>query len=303
MTIKHCTGLALLMLATLPAITTSVAAQSVDAAPTNCCTEVYWVGWELGRLRAIAAYPSPSYRQAASLHMERLGTTLQAANESCCGFCEAWADWSQIRAGIRATAAELLESPRGDPEKTRQAFREWVEGRPAELIGGLNRCDLEDGSPCKWLQLVECARAYFQLGVELGHAMHVLTAASEGLVPTFDARRDGLESLGRAAGLIASLRTGEAASASSGGQLRCDYLWDMKVDVERLLSEAAAQPDLHTDERLAAAAAEANRVVLDLLNHGRPDLGVSPCPIGSHDHAECEFAEEHGHARPAAQGE
>lgn len=303
MTTRHRTGLALLMLATLPAITASVAAQTVEDAPTNCCTEIYRVGWELGRLGAIAAYPSPGYRQAANLHMERLGTTLQAANESCCGFCEAWADWSQIRAGIRATAAELLESPQGDPEKTRQAFREWAEGRPAELIQGLNRCDLEDGSPCKWLQLVECARAYFQLGVELGHAMHVLTAASEGLVPTFAARRDGLQSLERAVDLIGSLRTGDAASGASDRRLRCDYLWDMEIDVERLLSEAVVQSDLRTDGQLAAAAAEANRVVLDLLTHGRPDLGVSPCPIGSHDHSECEFAEEHGHARPADRGE
>ena len=303
MTTRHRTVMTLLMLATLPAIPASVAAQTVEEAPTNCCTEVYWVGWELGRLRAIAADPSPSYRQAASLHMERLGTTLQAANETCCGFCEAWAEWSQIREELRATTAELLESPGSDPETTRQTFREWTEGRPAELIEGLNRCDLEDGSPCKWLQLVECARAYFKLGVELGHAMHALTAASEGLVPTLDARRDGLQSLERAAGLIGSLRTGDAASASSDRRLRCDYLWDMEIDVERLLSEAVGQPDLHTDGQLAAAATQANRVLLDLLTHGRPDLGVSPCPIGSHDHAECEFAEEHGHARPTGQGE
>lgn len=303
MTNSHCAGLALLTLATLPALPVSVAAQTVEAAPTNCCAEIYWVGWELGRLRSIASYTTPAYKQAASLHMQRLGTKLQAANESCCRFCEAWAEWPQIQDRIRAATKELLDSPRSDAVETRRVFREWVESRPADLIEGLNRCDLEEGMPCKWLGLVDCARAYFELGVQLGDAMHVLSAASEGLVPTLGARQDGLQSLETAASLIASLRTGDAGSGSTGQTMRCDYLWDQEIGVERLLAEAVRQPDRHTDEQLADAATEANQLILRLLVEGRPDLGISPCPIGAaHDHAECERAEEHGHGVPADHG-
>lgn len=299
MTTRHWAGSALLALACLPALAASVAAQTVEGAPTNCCAEVYWVGWELGRLRSIASYPAPAYRQAACLHMQRLGTALQAANETCCRFCEAWSEWRQIQDRIRSTAKELLDSPRSDAVETRRAFREWVESRPADLIEGLSRCDLEDDMPCKWLGLVECARAYFQLGVQLGHAMHALAAASEGgeagLDPTAGARRDGLQSLETAARLLASLRAGDGAPGSPAQKMHCDYLWDMETGVERLLSEAVRQPDLHTDAQLAAAAADANRLVLDLLIHGRPDQGVAPCPIGGkHDHAECERAKQAG---------
>ena len=135
----------------------------------------------MGRLRSIASYANRAYRQTAGLHMQRLASTVQAANESCCRFCEAWSEWPQIQDGIRATSNELLDSPaQGDEAETRRAFREWVESRPADLLRGLNRCDLDDDMPCKWLGLVECARAYFQLGAQLGHAIHALSAASEG---------------------------------------------------------------------------------------------------------------------------
>lgn len=292
MTSRHCARLAVLALAALPVLTVSAAAQTVEDAPTNCCTEVYRVGWELGRLQSIASYPTAAYRLEASLHMQRLSSTLQAANQTCCRFCEAWSDWRQIQDGIRATAQELLDSPQSDAPEARRAFREWVESRPAELIGGLNRCDLEDGMPCKWLGLVDCARAYFQLGVHLGRATHVLTAAGAGVgvgpVPAGGARQDGLKSLEKAAGLIAYLRAGDAAPHPAGRRY-CDHLWDPEVGVERLLSEAVRQAGTHTDAQLAATAAEADRLLLDLLVHGRPDLGVSPCPIGGeHDHAECE---------------
>jgi hypothetical protein len=107
-------------------------------------------------------------------------------------------------------------------------------------------------------------------------------------VPAADARQDGLKSLEKAAGLIASLRAGDAA-LDPAGRLYCDYLWDPDVGVERLLSEAVRQAGTYTDAQLAATAAEVDRLLLDLLVHGRPDLGVSPCPIGGeHDHAECE---------------
>jgi hypothetical protein len=296
---RHRAVPALLVLTTLSVLTANVAAQTVDEAPTNCCIEVYWVGSEVGQLRFIAAYTTPVYRQAASLHMERLGTTLQAANKSCCQFCEAWAEWRQIQDGIRATAEELLDSPQSDAVETRQVFREWVESRPAELIEGLSRCDLDDDMPCKWLALVDCARAYFKLGAQLGHATHALSAASEGvevgLVPNRSARQDGLQSLEAAASLLASLRAGSEAPGSPGQKMHCDFLWNTEIGVERLLSEALRRPDLQTDAQLAAAAAEADGRVQDLLLHGRPDLGISPCPIGGeHDHAECEAAKQAG---------
>lgn len=299
MTIRHRVGPVLLTLATLPAVTVCLYAQTVENAPTNCCAEVYWVGWELGQLRSMATYTPPAYAKAASLHMERLGASLQAANETCCQFCEAWAEWPRIQDGIRATAAELLDSPRSDSVETRRAFHDWVQSRPDDLVQGLNRCDLEEGTPCKWLGLVECARAYFHLGAQLGHASHALSAAQEGveggLAPIGSARQDALQSLERATNLLDSLRVEGDASGSAGQEIRCDYLWNTETDAERLLSEAVHQPDVHSDEQLAAAAAEANRLVLDLLLHGRPDLGVPPCPIGSeHPHEDCRREMEAG---------
>ena len=300
---RHCASLALLMLTSLPVLTVKVAAQTVEKAPTNCCVEVYWVGWELGRLRSIASYTAPAYRQKASLYMERLSTTLQAANESCCRFCEAWPEWPQIQGGIRATAKELFDSPQSDAVETRRAFHEWVESRPADLIEGLSRCGLEEGTPCKWLGLVECARAYFKLGVQLGHAVHVFSAAGDGveagLVQTGNARQDGLESLERASGLMADLRADGRAAGSSEPAVRCDYLWETETGVARLLFEVLGEPDLYTDALLAARVAEAHRLILRLLVDGRPDLGISPCPIGGdHNHAECEELEEHGQRAP-----
>ena len=61
-------------------------------------------------------------------------------------------------------------------------------------------------------------------------------------------------------------------------------------------------PDLYTDAQLAAQAMEAHRLILSLLVEGRPDQGISPCPIGdAHHHAECELAAEHGHQGPEQQ--
>jgi hypothetical protein len=298
--------MALLTLAMLPTLPVSVPAETVEDAPTNCCTEIYWVGWELGRLRSIASYPTPTYRQDASLHMQRLSNHLETANGTCCGFCEAWAEWPAIQEGIRTTADDLLGSSQSDGVETRRAFHEWTEARPARLLEGLNRCALEEGSPCKWLGLVDCARAYFQLGVQLGHAVHTLSAASDGvetgLVLTRNARQDGLESLESAGALIAALRADDRAPGSTEPRMRCDYLWETETGAERLLSAALQEPQLHTDAQLAAKAAEAHRIILGLLLDGRPDLGIAPCPIGAaHDHAECEFAEEHGHQAPEGQ--
>lgn len=307
MTTRQLTGLALLALATLPALTATVGAQTVEGAPTNCCAEVYWAGWELGRLRSIASYPTAAYRQDATLHMQRLSTTLQAANETCCRFCEAWAEWPRIQDGIRATTSELLDSTQSDAEEARRAFREWVERRPTQLIEGLNRCDLEDGMPCKWLRLVECARAYFQLGVRLGHAMHAFPAAGAGseagLAQPTGVRQEVLESLESASDLMSTLSADDLASGSSE-PIRCSYLWPAGTDAAAVLSEVLREPDVHSGTQLAASAAEAHRLLLRLLIDGRPDLGIPPCPIGAeHDHLECEMAEEHGHRMPTGKGD
>jgi hypothetical protein len=299
MTTRHRVGPILLALIALTALPVRLDAQTVEDPSTNCCTEVYRVGWELGQLRSIASYETAAYARAAGRHMEQLSSTLQSANETCCRFCEAWAGWREIQNGIRATAKELLDSPESEAVEARRAFRDWIESRPADLIEGLSRCDLEEGMPCKWLGLVECARAYFQLGVELGHAAHALSAAKEGvdggLEPILSARQQGLRSLERAANLLASLRVAAEASEPSGRTMHCDYLWDLEIGVEALLSEAVRRPDLHADEQLATAAAKADRRVVDLLIHGRPDLGVPPCPIGGeHRHEDCEREKEAG---------
>ena len=308
MTTRHFTGLALLTLATLPAVSATVDAQTVEGAPTNCCTEIYWAGWELGRLRSIVSYPTAAYRQDAGLHMQRLSQTLQAANESCCRFCEAWVDFQQIQDGIRETTSELLDPTRSDAEEARRAFREWVERRPVQLVEGLNRCDLDDGMPCKWLDLVECARAYFQLGAQLGHAMHAFPAAGAGveagLVQPTGARQDVLDSLEKASGLMSALTASDHAPGSPAPPIRCSYLWQAETGAAPMFSEVLREPDVHSGAQLAAEAAEAHGLVLRLLIEGRPDLGIPPCPIGAaHDHLECELAEEHGHLVPATDGD
>lgn len=298
MTTRQATGLAVLALAILPAPPASVTAQTVESAPTNCCTEVYWVGWELGRLRSLAADPSAASRQEARAHMERLSTTLEAANETCCRFCEAWEDWPGIQSGIRATAAELLASPQGDTPEARRAFSEWVESQPGRLVEGLNRCGLADDMPCKWLQLVDCSRVYFRLGVELGHAMR--SAARATGEDAGRARRDALASLERASGLMNALSAGKDAPEPAAEPLRCAYLWPSEPGAARLFADLLREPDGFSDAQLAARATEIHRLVLRLLIDGIPDLEIPPCPIGStHDHADCEHAEEHGFARPA----
>lgn len=297
MTSRYRAGIIWLTLAALPMLAPGAAAQTVEDAPTNCCAEVYWAGWELGRLRSIASYPTEAYTREARRHMDRLSTTLQAANETCCQFCEAWAEWSQLQDGIRATTGELLDSAQSDTVEARRAFREWVDSRPAVLVEGLNRCDLEDGMPCKWLGLVACARAYFQLGENLGHAMHALAAVGEGVEAgqTGDARLAALESMEKATGRMTALRAGGGAPRSSEPPLDCTYLWEAETGAARLLSEVLREADKYSDAQLAAKAAEVHRLVLGLLVEGNPDLGIPPCPIGApHDHADCEFAEEHG---------
>jgi hypothetical protein len=303
MTIRHFAGLAVLTLSTLPLLPSSVAAQTVEDAPTNCCIEVYWAGWELGQLQSVAGHPISDYAQAAGRHMRRLSATLEAANQLCCQFCETWPDWLEIRSGIEATAEELLDAPRGAATAERQALLTWAESRSDRLLEGLNRCDLAEESPCKWLGVVECARTYFKLGVYLGRAARSLSAAGEGVATGQGARQDSLESLGSAGDLIAALRA-DGGPGATGQTLRCDYLWEAEIGAGRLLSEALEEPQAHSDARLAVTATEAHRIVLRTLLDGRPDLGVSPCPIGAaHSHAECEFAEEHGHSMPADQGD
>ena len=304
MTTRHATGLAVFTLATLIALATSGSAQIVESAPTNCCIEIYWTGWELGQLRSIADDPSVASRRRAGLHMDRLSTTLEAANETCCRFCEAWETWPGIQDEIRTTAAELLAAPRGETPAARRAFSEWVEGQPGKLIEGLNRCDLEDGMPCKWLQLVECARRYFSLGVELGHAMGAAAAARDdaGAAPEAAAavRAGALASLRRASGLMGSLHAGGDAARSSPEPVRCNYLWQAEPGAARLFADLLSEPDSFDDARLVARATEVHRLVLRLLLDGLPDLEIPACPIGAtHDHADCERAEEHGFARPA----
>jgi hypothetical protein len=297
---RHRSGLAALTLIALSTFPASVAAQTVESAPTNCCVEVYWAGWELGQLQSIAGYATPGYRQEASPHMQRLSTALQAANQSCCQFCEAWPDWPEIQSGIQATEKDLLGSSQGDATEKRRAFHQWTETRTARLLEGLNRCNLEEGMPSKWLGLLGCARAYFRLGVQLGQAAYAFSAAGDGvgagLVQTGNARQGGLESLERAGGLMTALHANSPTPESSEPASRCDYLWVTETGAASLLSEVLREPDLYADAQLAAKVAESHRLILRLLVDGRPDLGISPCPIGgAHDHEDCELAEEHGH--------
>ena len=63
----------------------------VDGVPTNCCSEVYGAGYQLGALRSIAHFVIVNYVDVARVRLQRLSATIENARSVCNKICPAWA--------------------------------------------------------------------------------------------------------------------------------------------------------------------------------------------------------------------
>ncbi len=259
-------------------------AQTVESAPTNCCVEVYWAGWELGRLQAIANYQSTNYLQGANLHMQRVSTTVQAANQLCTRYCQAWSGWLNLQQRIADTSRAYLTAPEGLTLEKRRSFYSWATSRPIHWVEGVKQCRVDEGLQTKWLRMGTCSEAYFMLGVHIGRATYAFDAAGQGvtrgIAVEMDTRRDGLDRLDQAVRAINALRDTNIEPELLTKGMYCVHLWDPRVGIQSLMAEATHQPSLYSTAQLGALARQANELILGMLLGGRPDLSLSPCPIG-----------------------
>jgi len=260
----------------------------VDGVPTNCCSEVYGAGFELGALRSIAHFVIVNYVDVARVRLARLSATIENARSVCNKICPAWAGW-HYQPDIKAAAERI--SP--DPE-SRRGTMGWASGKPRSWGEGLKQCEIWEGThPTQWTRLSSCAEIYFVIGYSLGNAWHNFELASQGVTnciahrPTgtttdqlgpHNPRVYGMTSLRNAIKRIKDLRELSTKLETETQANYCVHLWDKRLGILPSLQEVILQPVRFSDAEIAARILAADTAIKQMFWRGRPDLKLWPCP-------------------------
>ena len=270
--------------------------QSVNTGPgllvdgstgTNCCSEVYGTGFELGALRSIAHFVHTNYVNVANQRMARISVTLQNATNFCNKICPAWSG-SNYQPDILTESRRISPSP-----AARQGTMGWADGKPRSWGYGLKECQIWQGTnPTKWTQLSTCAEIYFSLGYALGNAWHNFALAAQGVtqclahppVGTTTGKTlgphspysYGMSSLRAAVKRIKDLHEMSIKLETETASNYCVHLWDGRLPILRPLQEVILQPTLYSDAEVVERINKANGYIKGVFWTGFQNLWACP---------------------------
>ncbi len=265
----------------------------VDGVPTNCCSEVYGAGYQLGALRSIAHFVIVNYVDVARVRLQRLSATIENARSVCNKICPAWAGW-HYQPDIKAAAERIAP----DPESRRNTMG-WAASKPRSWGEGLKQCEIWEGThPTQWTRLSSCAEIYFAIGYSLGNAWHNFELANQGVTnciahrPTgtttdqlgpHNPRAYGMTSLRAAINSIKALRKLSTKLETETQANYCVHIWDKRLAILPPLQEVILQPVRFSNNEIATRLRAADTAIKQMFWSGRPALNLWGCPGSSDD--------------------